>query len=207
MIRVKICGITNIEDADAACAHGADALGFIFAESPRRMKPEDARKIIKSLPPFVTTVGVFVNEDKREVERIADFCDLDYLQFHGDEDSEYCGSFGRKVIKVFSISGKDDVKKISEYNTPDFIMLDTFSKGRRGGTGVPFDWHLVSELKRDKKLVILSGGLKVGNLIGAIMATKPDAVDTCSGVESSPGKKDHAKLKEFIALAKKALIF
>ncbi|MBN2190145.1 MAG: phosphoribosylanthranilate isomerase [Candidatus Aureabacteria bacterium] len=207
MIRVKICGITNFEDADAACAYGADALGFVFADSPRRIKPEEARRIIKALPPFVTTVGVFVNEDEREIRRVADFCDLDYLQFHGDETPEFCGNFGRKIIKAFRVSGKEDIKEIEKYSSPDFILLDAYDKNKMGGTGHTFDWHIVSSLRRENRAIILSGGLKVGNLIGALMTVKPDAVDVCSGIEKSPGKKDHAKMKDFINLAKKALIF
>ncbi|MDD5645521.1 MAG: phosphoribosylanthranilate isomerase [bacterium] len=207
MIRVKICGITNFEDADTACAYGADALGFVFADSPRKIKPDTARSIIKSLPPFVTTVGVFVNEDEKEVRRIADFCDLDYLQFHGDEAPEFCANFGRKVIKAFRISGKENIQEIEKYSAADFILLDSYDKNKRGGTGHAFDWHIISSLRRENRPVILSGGLKVGNLIGALMTVKPDAVDVCSGVEKSPGKKDHAKMKDFINLAKKALIF
>lgn len=195
MLRVKICGITNLEDALLSIELGADALGFIFAPSPRQIKPERAREIILRLPPFITTVGVFVDEDPRKVEDIADFCCLDALQFHGEESPEYCEIFRRKVIKAFKIRERKDLEKLNGYNVSAFL-LDSAIKGQ------PFDWNLLRGLQCDKP-IILAGGLNPENLESALNLIRPYAVDVSSGVEAYPGKKDEAKLRRFMEVIRK----
>ena len=195
MVKVKICGITCKEDAEAAVRFGADAIGFVFADSPRKITPVVAKDIISSLPPFIATVAVFVNENEKEVRRIADFCGISILQFHGDETPSYCNKFPR-VIKAFRIKGREDIEKIREYNVSAWL-LDTYCEGKYGGTGVPFDWDIARELTKEGR-VILSGGLTPENVAGAIKAVSPYAVDVSSGVQEYPGKKDHKKIKKFI---------
>lgn len=194
-VRVKICGITHLEDALKAVELGADALGFIFAESPRRVTPEEAKAIIDSLPPWVSSVGVFVNEDMKVVRRIQDYCSLDYLQFHGYEEPAYCQQFPRRGIKAFRIQQKKDLTVLADYSCLAYL-LDTFVKDQIGGTGKTFDWRLAKSAKSYGR-IILSGGLTPDNVRQAIRFVCPYAVDTSSGVEMYPGKKDHAKLSSF----------
>lgn len=199
MVRVKICGITCKEDAEAAVRCGADAIGFVFADSPRKVTPVVVKDIISSLPPFIALVGVFVNEDEKEVRRIAKFCGLSTLQFHGDETPSYCSKFP-KAIKAFRIKDRGDIKKVREYNACAWL-LDTYQEGKSGGTGKTFDWSIASELAKEGR-VILSGGLTPENVTEAIRVVSPYAVDVSSGVEEYPGKKDHKKIEEFIRNAK-----
>jgi phosphoribosylanthranilate isomerase len=207
MIKVKICGITCKDDAEAAVRFGADAIGFIFADSPRRVTPFAAKDIISSLPPFIATVAVFVNEDEEEVRRIANFCGISILQFHGDETPSYCSKFPRAIkafrIKDISCTSKKyealaspEEKKIKEYNVSAWL-LDTYCDGKYGGTGKTFNWGEACELAKEGR-VILSGGLTPENVALAIRLVSPYAVDVSSGVEEYPGKKDHKKLEEFI---------
>lgn len=195
MVRVKICGITCKEDAEAAVRFQADAMGFVFADSPRKVTPVVAKDIISSLPPFIASVGVFVNENEKEVRRIANFCGLSILQFHGDETPSYCNKFSR-VIKAFRIKGREDIEKIREYKVSTWL-LDTYCKGKPGGTGKTFDWSIASEFAKEGR-VILSGGLTPENVARAVRVVLPYAVDVSSGVEEYPGKKDHKKIEEFI---------
>lgn len=201
-MRVKICGITNLEDAKTAENLGADALGFVFyKKSPRYIAPEKARAIIGELGPFIATVGVFVNEKAARVKEIIGFCRLDILQFHGDEPPSYCANFKQyKTIKAIRIKDKVDLGKIKRYNT-DAVLLDTFSKDSFGGTGKSFDWRIIKDLK-SKKPIILSGGLTAENVRQAIERVKIYAVDVSSGVEKSFGRKDHRKLTDFIRQVK-----
>jgi phosphoribosylanthranilate isomerase len=199
MIKVKICGITCKEDAEAAVRFGADAIGFVFADSPRKITPSAAKDIISSLPPFIATVAVFVNEDEEEVRRTVNFCGLSILQFHGDETPSYCSKFPR-AIKAFHIKGREDIEKIREYNVSAWL-LDTYCEDKRGGTGKTFDWGIAKELIKEGR-VILSGGLTPENVAQAIKTVSPYAVDVSSGVEEYPGKKDHQKIKAFINKAK-----
>ncbi len=204
MVKVKICGITNREDALFAVSSGADAKGFVFAESPRRITPEKALSIIRVLPPFITTVGLFVDESAATVEDIIKECRLDAVQFHGNETPDYCQRFcGRKkVIKAFRIKNKETFSQLELYHNVDAYLLDAYSRDKKGGTGERFDWGLAQEAKRFARPVILAGGLTVGNVKEAIEIVKPYAVDVSSGVEASPGKKDPQLLKEFICNAK-----
>ena len=196
-VRVKICGITQIEDALKAVEFGADCLGFIFANSPRRISPEGAKAIIDVLPPWVNTMGVFVDEKIENVRQIQEVCSLDYLQFHGGEGSEYCQLFGKRAIKAFRIQREKDLDQLSHYSTPAYL-LDTFVKGKVGGTGQTFDLKLALSAKKYGK-VILSGGLNPDNVFQAIRFVRPYAVDAGSGLETSPGKKGHGKLSSFFS--------
>ncbi len=198
MTRVKVCGITNERDALWAVELGVDALGFIFAESPRRVYPEVVKRIVSVLPPFIDRVGVFVNEDRREVEKIARTCSLTSLQFHGEESPSYCQKFkGWKVIKSFRVKDEEVLKEISRYKV-DAYLLDTYSIGKRGGTGKTFDWEIAKKVKGIGVPVILSGGLNPENVVQAIIKVRPYAVDASSGLEKEIGRKDHQKLRNFV---------
>jgi phosphoribosylanthranilate isomerase len=203
-VRIKICGITNEEDALAAARFGADALGFIFASSPRRISAEKARKVIKALPPLVQRVGVFVDEDLEEVSSVAESCGLDILQFHGSESAEYCNSFDYRVIKAVRLKNRQDLKILPKYNdVVHALLLDTYVPGELGGTGLSFDWELAVEAKKYGR-IILAGGLSPENVAAAIGTVKPYAVDASSRLEQSPGIKDHEKMMQFIAEVHKA---
>jgi phosphoribosylanthranilate isomerase len=191
MTRVKICGITNLEDALAAVQYGADALGFVFAKSPRKIAPVKAREIIIRIPPLVTTVGVFVDEPKKRVREIALFCHLDALQFHGQETPGYCRGFYRRVIKAFKVKDDSIAHQTAAYEV-DAYLLDSRAGG---GTGQGFDWNLATGVGGR---VILAGGLTAQNVGEAIIRVRPYAVDVSTGVESSPGEKDPARMEEFI---------
>jgi len=198
-MKVKICGITNQEDASAAVELGVDALGFIFAKSPRQIEPEKARRIINSLPPFVTTMGVFVNEDQTKVRDIVNFCGLNLIQFHGDESPDICGKFMPHSVKAFQIKDETSLERIKPYNgMVRAFLFDTYSKETRGGTGKTFDWGLAVKGKKLGMPVILSGGLSPTNIEEAILKVSPYAVDVNSGVEIGPGKKDHLLMKQLM---------
>ena len=198
MVKIKICGITNLEDALLAAELGADALGFIFyPKSPRKVAPETAREIIAQLPPFVASVGVFVDEAAAVVEDLAAKVRLDWVQLHGQESPEYCRSLGRKVIKVFRIKDENSLRLLADYQgAAQAMLLDTYKKGQVGGTGEVFDWHLAREAKPYGR-IILAGGLTPANVAQAIEVAQPAAVDAASGTEAAPGKKDPAKLRAF----------
>ena len=198
-VRIKICGITNEEDALAAARFGADALGFIFAPSPRRIAPEKARQIIKVLPPLVQTVGVFVDEDLGEVSSVAEMCGLDILQFHGSESADYCDSFDRRVIKAIRLRNPHDIKSLAKYDgVVQALLLDTYLPDKVGGTGMTFNWEWALEAGKYGR-IILAGGLSPENVAAAISKVKPYGVDASSSLEQSPGVKDHEKIMQFIA--------
>jgi phosphoribosylanthranilate isomerase len=208
-VKVKICGITGLDDALAAAEAGADALGFNFyPQSPRYVAPANAAGILKKLPPFVARVGVFVNPTQGEVERALASMRLDWLQFHGDEDSDFVSGFpGDMVVKAFRVKDKKDLKGMNAFSGCAAFLLDAYSPGAYGGTGKPFRWDIALEAKkRYGRPVILAGGLTPQNVAEAVKKVKPWAVDTASGVESAPGKKDEEKLRAFIAAAKSALL-
>jgi phosphoribosylanthranilate isomerase len=202
-IRVKICGITRQEDARAAVDAGAHALGFVFhPSSTRYIKPENAAAIISSLPPFVTTVGVFVNLRKKQVEEIAERSGITVIQLQGDEPPSECADYNIPVIKALRIRQKDTLPMMAHYRVSGFLV-DTAIPGIWGGTGVPLDWELLNrnlndapEAARDR--LILAGGLNAENVGAAIQLVKPFAVDVSSGVEDKPGIKNHKKIKEFM---------
>ncbi len=194
---VKICGITRIGDALAAARLGAHALGFVFyARSPRNIAPQHAAEIIRALPPFVTTVGLFVNAQAREVEHALEQTSLALLQFHGDETPAFCNGFGVPFIKAARVSpGLDLLQYAQLYREARGLLLDTFVEAAHGGTGTAFDWKLIP---RQLPLpVILSGGLNPENVADAIHCVNPWAVDVSSGVETAPGVKDARKMAAF----------
>jgi len=195
---IKICGITNREDAYAAVDSGVDALGFIFyKKSPRYISPEKAKDIIEELPPAVTKVGVFVNHDVSEVKTIFEFCRLNLLQLHGNESPDYCRDFPASLlIKAISPKPGDDLGILSHYPIKAFLV-DSYDPERYGGTGKTSNWELAATLSTMLHL-ILSGGLQKENIIDAIAAVSPLAVDINSGVEVSPGKKNHHKIREIV---------
>ena len=194
---MKICGITNPEDALAAIALGADALGFVFyTRSPRRVTPEQAAAIVSRLPPFIAKVGVFVDEKLERVQEIMNLCSLDYAQLHGSESPEYCQKLGHRAIKAFRVNDESILEQLSDYKVVA-ILLDSYNPDMFGGTGRAFNWEIAARAARSN-CVILSGGLTPQNVAQAIKIVKPYAVDVSSGVEASQGKKDHAKLKAFI---------
>ena len=203
MIKIKICGITNTEDALWAVGLKVDALGFIFAESPRRVEPEIVQEIVELLPPFISSVGVFVNEDRKKVEEIAEGCGLTTLQFHGQESPSYCEKFKQKVVKALRIENKDILKKAAQYqNKVDAYLLDTYSPSKYGGTGKTFDWRIAKEIKEFGLPIILSGGLNPENIREAISEVEPYGVDVSSGVEERPGKKNLEKLINFVRIVR-----
>lgn len=197
-VRIKICGITNEEDALAAARFGADALGFIFAPSPRQIAPEKARQIIKVLPPLVQTVGVFVDENLGEVSSVAEMCGLDILQFHGSESADYCDSFDHRVIKAVRLRNRQDIESLAKYDgVVQALLLDTYLPDKLGGTGMTFNWEWALEAGKYGR-IILAGGLNPENVAAAISIVKPYGVDASSSLEQSPGVKDHEKMAQFI---------
>lgn len=204
-VKIKICGITSLVDALMAVETGADALGFVFYEpSPRYVTLDDARQIIRRLPPFVAKVGVLVNATEAAVRRAADECGLDCLQFHGDEPPEFCRRFEpRKLIKAFRIQDADSLAALPAYAT-DAWLLDSCVPGAPGGTGARFNWDLALAAKAHGVPIILAGGLGPENVAEAVQRVRPYGVDVSSGVESAPGRKDPAKVREFIARARAA---
>lgn len=199
--RVKICGITSLDDALQAVHCGADALGFVFfSKSPRCLEPERARSIIDELPPFVTCVGLFVNEQRERIVQVAEHCGLDALQLHGDESPQDCCGLNRRVIKALRVRDRQSLSAHGEFAV-SALLLDAYVPGAYGGTGQAFDWSLAAELARQRSL-ILAGGLTPENVAEAVATVRPYAVDVSSGVESSPGCKDHQKVADFIRNAK-----
>ena len=196
MLKVKVCGITNLEDALLSVKYGADALGFVFTQSPRKISPEVARDIILELPPFIFKVGVFVNSPLDEVKGIKSFCGLDLVQLHGDEEPDYCSSLAPWVIKAFQVKDESILSILPQYRVKAYL-LDTYSESRRGGTGKVFNWEIAHRAK-GLGWVILAGGLTPDNVSEAILKADPYAVDVSSGVESQPGRKDPLKLSSFL---------
>lgn len=200
--RVKICGITRPEDARDAVTQGADAIGLMFYRpSPRYISLGRARDIARQTPAFVTTVAVFVNPSREEVEEVIRECDIALLQFHGEEAPEFCASFSRPYVKVARIRpGLDLIKYLSPYAAAKAWMLDAFHDDLWGGTGGAFDWGVVPN--NMAKPVILSGGLTADNIPDAIRRLRPHAVDVSTGVEISKGVKDAAKIAAFMKAVK-----
>jgi len=207
VVRVKICGITNLEDALTAVESGADAVGFVvFKGSKRFVHPKDVRRIAVNLPPFVAKVGVFVNENPRAILEILSYAHLDFAQLHGDEPPETCDYIGKdRVIKAVRLKCEEDISSIEQYTGKvGAVLIDSFSPNAYGGTGKTLDWSLAEKVVRrfQGTPVILSGGLKPENVAGAVAKVQPFGVDVSSGVEKFPGKKDHEKLKLFVKSAK-----
>lgn len=197
--RIKICGMTDEQEARHAVAAGVDALGFIFVqESPRYIRPEEARAIIATLPPFVDAVGVFRNDDPARVQEIVQYCGLTMLQLHGDESPEYCRQFPLRVIKAFQVRPGFSGEDLQPYErVVAGFLLDTYHKELAGGTGESFDWSVVASLQAQRP-VILAGGIGPENVGQAIAAARPFAVDVNSGVEQAPGRKDPERVSRLM---------
>lgn len=198
-VRSKICGITRIEDAMVAVEAGADAIGFVFyPKSPRAVTVQQARAIIAALPPFISTVGLFVNASRCELNETLDAVPLDMLQFHGDETPEQCEGYHRPFIKALRVQAGDDIAASCRlYAKASGILLDTYVAGTPGGTGETFDWALIPSTL--EKPIILAGGLTSANVAQAIAQVRPYAVDVSGGVEKSKGIKDHDKIRAFMS--------
>ncbi|OGX44672.1 MAG: hypothetical protein A3G38_03650 [Omnitrophica WOR_2 bacterium RIFCSPLOWO2_12_FULL_51_8] len=202
-VKVKICGITNLDDALVAAKAGADALGFLFyKESRRYISPRKTKAIIAQLPKKILKAGVFVNAQEKEIRWADELCRFDLLQFHGDEPPEFCAVFGdKRIIKAVRAQRKRDIRQALRYNTYG-ILFDTYTRGQYGGSGETFDWELVRDFEREKRVIFLSGGLNAENVAQAIDIARPDWVDASSSIESARGKKDAEKVKAFIRAAK-----
>ena len=199
MVRVKICGITSIRDAAMAVEVGTDAIGFIFASSPRQVSLEKARDIVDSLPPFVQTAGVFVDEDVTTIRHIVDFCGLDMIQLHGNESPEFCRKLMPRSIKAFRLEDSASLLPMKLYKGKvRALLFDTYEKEIKGGTGKTFDWNLAVKGKDLGLPVILSGGLVPSNIQKAISIVRPFAVDVNSGVEEFPGIKNPGLMKKMM---------
>jgi phosphoribosylanthranilate isomerase len=202
-IAVKICGITNYEDASVAVRLGANALGFIFAHSPRQIAPQKARDIISAIPPFVKTVGVFVNEGQAAIREVKHCCGLDLVQLHGDESADFCHALMPYTIKALRIKDESSLHSIPTYHGKvRALLLDTYSSEKVGGTGKTFDWDLAVKIKKLGIPLILSGGLGPLNIRPAIKTVRPYAVDVNSGVEEHPGKKSHILIRDLMEKVK-----
>lgn len=201
-MKVKICGIKTIEAAKHAAQCGADALGFVFANSKRQITTSEAKNIIEALPEQVWRVGVFVNKSAATIKQIAQTAGLTHVQLHGDENPEEYKSIGLPLIKAVSVKSPEDLEKIDSIEA-DYILLDSPPADYRGGNGSSFEWNLAKAIGKSKTNIILAGGLDPGNIGEAINKVKPFMVDVSSGVETN-GEKDLAKIEEFINSAKNA---
>jgi phosphoribosylanthranilate isomerase len=203
-IKVKICGLTNVEDALAAAQAGADLLGFVLWEkSPRHVTIETAREIARQLPPGTRRVGVFVDAAVKQVMFSLRICDFSALQFHGQESPSFCRQFGVMTIKAFRVRDAGSLQAMPGYDT-DAFLLDSQVEGQPGGTGETFDWPLAAAAKKFNKPIFLAGGLTPQNVAAAVRAARPFGVDVSSGVEAAPGKKDAQKMRDFVAAARAA---
>ncbi|MCP9473203.1 MAG: phosphoribosylanthranilate isomerase [Nitrospira sp.] len=205
MVKVKICGITDGEDARVAVEAGADALGFVmYRQSPRYVRPDTVRAIVASLPPFVVPIGVFVNEETDVVRQLMDDCGFALAQLHGDETASYCEALGRPAVKAIRLKDRSSLLAVAEFHGRAGVrgfVIDAFSDQAYGGTGRPVDWTLAAEIARTAP-VLLAGGLTPDNVGEAIRSVRPYGVDVSSGVEARPGKKDPVKVKSFVEAAK-----
>lgn len=203
MIRVKICGITNREDALHAAVCGADALGFVFyAGSPRCVTPATVAAICRELPPFITRVGLFVNEKPERIRAITGECGLDVIQLHGDEEAEACDFSPWRVIKALRIKNPESLAGHERY-VVSALLLDAWVADRFGGTGACWNWELAAGVARQRP-VVLAGGLSPANVAAAVRQVRPYGVDVSSGVEATPGRKDPDKVARFIRMAREA---
>jgi len=203
-VKVKICGITNLADAQAAVEAGADLLGFVFHEqSPRHVTVKAAKDIARQLPPSVARVGVFVDAPEKLISQALGECGLNVLQFHGDETPKDCVKFGVMSIKAFRVRDTESLKALPAYHT-DAWLLDAFAPEARGGTGATFNWDLAVEAQKFGRPIFLAGGLTAENVAAAVRRVRPFAVDVSSGVEAAPGTKDHEMVRAFIAAVRTA---
>lgn len=197
MTKVKICGLTERKHVEAAVDAGADAIGFVFAPSRRKISVENAKELAALIPQDVLKIGVFVNETKTQLHNIYEKVGLDYIQLHGEETPEFIQSIGLPTIKAFSIKEKEDVEKASQYNV-DYYLFDAPGVVYKGGSGIPFDWNLLQNSGIPQEKLILAGGLHTGNVCEAIERVKPEMVDVSSGVEKNK-QKDTELIQKFIS--------
>jgi phosphoribosylanthranilate isomerase len=204
IVKVKICGITNREDALNAVKLGADVLGFIFASSPRQVSPERVRRIIDEIPPFVKTVGVFVNEEAKTIRELISFCGLDLVQLHGDESADFCRDLMPYTIKALRMRDDSSLEMCPSFQGRlRGLLLDTYADDKVGGTGKTFDWGLAKKAKAYGMPIILSGGLRPSNIEHAVRIVEPYAVDVNSGVEDQPGRKSYTLMEELMIKLRK----
>ncbi len=200
---IKICGITNAEDAQIVAKAGANALGFVFVPvSPRYVTPAQATSITAQLPPHILRVGLFVDAPLQDVHRVADFCRLTHVQLHGHESPAYCLRVGRPVLKAFRVRNQESLKEMAHYDVSAYL-LDAYVSGKAGGTGETFNWRYAVDAKAQGRIV-LAGGLTPENVAAAIATVQPYGVDVSSGVERIPGHKDAVKVRDFIRNARMA---
>jgi len=198
MTRIKVCGLTNLDDARECVRLGVDYLGFVFADSPRRADPAVVKQIRRDLGNSVHMVGVFT-EESDEVLEITDSCGLDYVQLHGEQSENFAKQIGsERVIRVLRVSDIESLSAIHKYQAAEFYLFDTYAKKIQGGTGTAWDWGLFSGVDYPGKQIILAGGINADNVCDAINTVHPYAVDVSSGVESAPGKKDYEKLERLV---------
>jgi len=205
MTKIKICGITNTDDAVWVANVGADYLGLVFArDSKRKVSLQKAKEITGACPPYIQKVGLFVNEEPAVVDKTLAFCKLDILQFHGEETPNYCNQFKEKakIIKAFRIKDEESLRQISQYDV-DFYLLDAFVEGEQGGTGRAFNWDLAVQAKQFGRPIFLAGGLNPDNVAEAIKKVQPFAVDVSSGIESSPRRKNVELMRKFVDKVRK----
>ena len=200
MTKVKICGITNLEDALLAAEMGADALGFVLASSPRQVTPQKVADIVSKLPPFVYKVGVFVDSELQEITEAVEFCGLNMVQLHGSESPDFCRALFPLAIKSFRVKDESVLGILPQYAVKAYL-LDTYHETLKGGTGLSFDWSIAGKASQ-YGAIILSGGLTPENVGLAIAKAQPYAVDVSSGIESRPGMKDHGKRRAFLEAVK-----
>ncbi len=201
MTMVKICGITNLNDAKIAVDYGTDAIGFVFAESVRKVSEKKVKTIVQKLPPFVTFVGLFVNETAKNIGDVCKYCGLDAIQLHGNEPPNFLNRLRQyKIIKAFRIRTVSDIHPITRYKV-NAILLDGYADNKMGGAGISFDWEIVKKVKASSPIII-AGGLTHLNVLHAIKIANPYGVDVSSGVEDKPGKKDKRLIKKFIDAVK-----
>ncbi len=202
-MRIKICGLTRKQDVQDAVAAGADALGFVlYAPSPRAVTAEQAAQLLQSVPAFVTSVALFVNESAEEIKRVLSICPFDLLQFHGDESADFCRQFNRPYMKAIRVRSASDIEDaVQQYPDTKALLLDAYVENLPGGTGQAFDWRLIPQLSVPW---VLAGGLKANNVAAAINQVQPFAVDISGGVEASKGIKDRQKIQEFISEVRNA---
>ncbi len=202
-MRIKICGLTRKQDVQDAVAAGADALGFVlYAPSPRAVTAEQAAQLLQSVPAFVTSVALFVNESAEEIKRVLSICPFDLLQFHGDESADFCRQFNRPYMKAIRVRRASDIEDaVHQYPDSKALLLDAYVENLPGGTGQAFDWRLIPQLSVPW---VLAGGLKANNVAAAINQVQPFAVDISGGVEASKGIKDRQKIQEFISEVRNA---
>ncbi|MDH7601153.1 MAG: phosphoribosylanthranilate isomerase [Armatimonadota bacterium] len=204
MTLIKICGITNVQDALAAVELGAHFLGFVFSESPRRAEPSTVKHIRRIIGGDAKIVGVFTEEANWVIETI-ESCELDFAQLHGNQSEEFAQRIGpERVIRAVRVKSERTIANLELFPNAAFYLLDSYREGLAGGTGETFDWDLAVKAKVHGKPIVLSGGLNPANVYKAVMQVRPFAVDVASGVEESPGKKDRDKMKEFIDNVKRA---